>query len=1094
MDCSRGTAVRAGGRLDVWSSTVQGFVLFELADVWMSGVQAASARRLEFKLVQRADNGAANMEQRTAEHRKRKRKDGHNAAAAWKTESLRFIRFKIVLSALHRPARTKRTAQERAAHLSWMTHLPVARLVTAGQQNGHPLGPRVAMPRRCHRMPDSAFFLGVSPYGSPDDMRSTKRPCVHSLSPTVVVTPGVAVVHSPLPPLLPSSARRPYTPVHPLSDFDAMCFPVLSPPLQPRRLQFLSCAAQPFPPLLFVGRDGLDSIPLEGCSQESQSSAAVFGSGGSTLRDEGRRSPEPRVSHSFAASGHGQGGVLDDARRASAGDTHDRNSARRSLVSRFNEDDIVCGSGDGPGRCDLDAQNLGAGPSKYSGGSLGQFGSQSIGSAKYSHLFLTTACKERLRLLQSAMKEVSDKSGVMSDVVDRLLHWSLPAIQSEFGDGERMIRQRTLRTADAEDDGEREGEGSGGGNGGSFCGSDDSLPRSGHGSQRGRRSRGQSPSRGRSRSHFKHVRPLCWDDSKDGALQSGPCNNRFAHVLESMGHWEGSKAPDVVFVEPVKLLQLLGLFDLSCPRHGAGCVVDVSSVGYPGQICRISFACKKSCHWTWHNALVVGVVYSCRLQQQLFHATVTAGMTYTVLNDFCIALGVAPVHKPTFYSCMRGEPNVHEGWNAKVVRQGVRYSDLAIDTVMRSGRPVTFMVDGRYDSARSAHHCTVTAIECDTRLVVGVHTLRPKKEGKASNQLEVPAVVRLLRGLLSRGLKIRCVVSDDCAALGPQLERLGIKWQKDCHHKVKNIRKALRKVVKLKVPKKLNNRHQCVSKSQFMQFTKKELLDALTDRFGPGDEGGDFVTLHNDVMMIADHWAGDHSRCVADRELLCSKAGGPSRLPLYTHNDPVYDIIRHTLGRHCSTTVCSYYTKFRHTSTVETFQGTIIIYAKKALHFEKSYEPRLAIAVIRWNSHAWQDPLEYRVRRSSGTSIRPRPSHYRHNRPPTDSWMDRLSTFIFGSKCVSDWVRRLLEYDDCDVSSEVGSSTPPLPRDLFCKGEDTIARDEDDVASGADLDVVGDDDVFIIGDGDGLPVPTNVVPDRSCDSLSDGDDAELFDD
>ncbi|GBG84696.1 hypothetical protein CBR_g39072 [Chara braunii] len=805
-------------------------------------------------------------------------------------------------------------------------------------------------------------------------MRSTKRPRVHSLSPMVVVTPGVAVVHSPLPLLLPSTVRRPYTPKHPLSDFDALCFPLLSPPLQPRRLQFLLCAAQPFPPPpLFVGRDGLDSIPLEGCSQSS----GAVGSGGSTLRDGGRGSVEPRVSHSFAASGHGQGGVLDDARRASAGDTHNCNSARRSLVSRFDEDDIVCATGDGPCPCDPGAQNLGAGHSENSGGSLGQFGSQSTGSVKYSRLFLTTACKERLRLLQSAMKEVSDKSGVMSDVVDRLLHWSLPAIRSELGDGVASRIERTLPVgsradvfrlgaggddskAGAEDDGKREGEGSGGGNGGSFCGSDDSLPHSGHGSQRGRRSRGRPPSRGRSRSRFEHVRPLCWDDSKDGALQSGPCNNRSKRVLKSMGHWGGSEAPDVVFVEPVKLLQLLGL-----------------------------------------------------LQQQLFHATVTAGMTYTVLNDFCIAFGVALVHKPTFYSCMHGEPNVREGWNAKVVRQSVRYCDLAIDTVMRSGRPVTLMVDGRYDSARSAQHCTVTAIECDTRLVVGVHTLRPKNEGKALNQLEVPAVVRLLRGLLSRGLKIRCVVSDDCAALGPQLERLGIEWQKDCHHKVKNIRKTLRKVVTLKVPKKLNNPHQCVSESQFMQFTKKELLDALTDRFGPGsltakeerlkksdfvalvmskmypystmknnkslvvdadgvtevhmhevghwflrasqlcrDEGGDFVTLHNDVMMIADHWAGDHSRCVADRELLSSKAGDPSRLPLYTHDDPVYDIIRQTLGRHCSTTVCSYYTEFRHTSTIETFQGTIIIYAKKVLHFEKSYEPRLAIVVIRWNSHA----------------------------------------------------------------------------------------------------------------------------------------------
>ncbi|GBG80143.1 hypothetical protein CBR_g30511 [Chara braunii] len=382
-------------------------------------------------------------------------------------------------------------------------------------------------------------------------------------------------------------------------------------------------------------------------------------------------------------------------------------------------------------------------------------------------------------------------------------------------------------------------------------------------------------------------------------------------------------------------------------------------------------------------------------------------MTYTVLNVFCIAFGVTPVHKPTFYSCMRGEPNVHDGWNAKVVRQSVRYCDLAIDTVMRSGRPVTLMVDGRYDSARSAQHCTVTGIECDTRLVF------TKKE--------------LLDALTDRF---------GPGSLTAKEERL---------KKSDFVALVMSKMYPYGTMK--NNKFLVVDADGVTEFHMHEvghwfLRASLLCR----DEGGDFVTLHNDVMMIVDHWAGDHSRCVADRELLCSKAGDPSRLPLYTHDDPVYDIIRQTLGGHCNTTVCSYYTEFHHTSTVETFQGTIIIYEKKALHFEKSYEPRLAIAVIRWNSHAWQDPLEYRVRRPSGTSIRPRPSHYRHNRPPTDSWMDRLSTFIFGSKCVSDWARRLLEYDDCDVSGEVGSSTPPLPRDLFRRGEDTIARDEEDVA------------------------------------------------
>ncbi|GBG91377.1 hypothetical protein CBR_g52264 [Chara braunii] len=145
-----------------------------------------------------------------------------------------------------------------------------------------------------------------------------------------------------------------------------------------------------------------------------------------------------------------------------------------------------------------------------------------------------------------------------------------------------------------------------------------------------------------------------------------------------------------------------------------------------------------------HRSVVREGVVDPAVQEQLYHVTVTTGLTYTLLDTFCVALGLCSVHKPTSYKFMRTESDEAEGWNDKVVRQGLRYCELAIDTVMRRGEPVTLMVDGRYDSARGAQHCTVTAIEYYTRLVVGVHTLRPKTEGKASNAIEVPAVVRLL--------------------------------------------------------------------------------------------------------------------------------------------------------------------------------------------------------------------------------------------------------------------------------------------------------------------------------------------------------------
>ncbi|GBG78427.1 hypothetical protein CBR_g26456 [Chara braunii] len=224
------------------------------------------------------------------------------------------------------------------------------------------------------------------------------------------------------------------------------------------------------------------------------------------------------------------------------------------------------------------------------------------------------------------------------------------------------------------------------------------------------------------------------------------------------------------------------------------------------------------------------------------------------------------------------------------------------------------MIDGRYDSARGVQHCTVTAIEYNAHLVVGICTLRPKIEGKASKQLEAPAVVRLLRGLLAKGLRSRTVISNDCATLGPQLQALDIAWQKDCHHKIKNIRKHFQKILTLKEAKRVSNPHQCVSESKLMSFTKKEMLDALATRFGSStltlkeerlkksefvaivlqkmcpfgtltnaqrltvdldgvtefhahevgmwflcasqlcrDEGGDAETLHRDIMMIAEH-------------------------------------------------------------------------------------------------------------------------------------------------------------------------------------------------------------------------------------------------
>ncbi|GBG70068.1 hypothetical protein CBR_g4896 [Chara braunii] len=727
------------------------------------------------------------------------------------------------------------------------------------------------------------------------------------------------------------------------------------------------------------------------------------------------------------------------------------------------------------------------------------------------------------------MTGVGDHRGPVNDNIDRLLHWSLPASHAEFGVGVAGVissslpsrvcnRDFTLRymPGDSGADyvlGGSQGSKSGG-LGESQEGSQNSFPSSRCASQRSDRGRGRPRSAGRYTP--TPTRPQTWWDNWDGVDQCGPRPEiDRASVEEAMALWSGPTAPDVVFLEPVKLLQLLAMFHLYCPWHKGLCRVCVESVSYPAQLYKLTFVCDKKCKWTWHTTLVTTNVYQSRLQQQLFHATVTTGLTFTLLGNFCVGLGMCSVHKPTFYKFMRTKPGEAEGWNAKVVRHDIKYCELAIDTVMGRGEPVTLMVDGRYDSARGAQHCTVAAMEYETRL---------------------------------KGLKIRCVVSDDCAALGPQLRALNIDWQKDCHHKIKNIRKHIHSLLQLKEAKKVSNPHEYVSEAQFMQFTKKRLLEALEQRFGLGvltpveermkksdfvavvmrkmypygsrlnargleidpdglteyhahevgmwflracqlcrEEGGDASSLHRDIMLVADHWGGDHSGYVGGREVMCEKAGEPARLPLYSRTDTVYELVLRVLGKQCSTNITPYYVEFRHTSAVETFQGTIIIYAKKLVHFEKSYCARLSITVTRWNSHCWRDPVGYVARIAEGTSIRPRPDFRRHyGQEAIDSWQGRLTASVFGSARVSDWAQEFVRQEVCPYGAG------PFLHDLFVNGGGDPVEDVDDDASGSDHEAVGDNCVFIIGhvEDDVVPACDDWVPTSS--SESEGDDIELF--
>ncbi|GBG78282.1 hypothetical protein CBR_g26313 [Chara braunii] len=682
------------------------------------------------------------------------------------------------------------------------------------------------------------------------------------------------------------------------------------------------------------------------------------------------------------------------------------------------------------------------------------------GTPREKYIYLSLPSTMRMKTLKEAVSKKHGRSVNIGALVDRLLFWSLPSIRLEYGDDvgdsiERSLPASAKATVFRFDDAvasDSSVEIDTGDDCGSACAAGDASVGGGlpsHRFQGSRRHgcRGRPPGRsqrgGRSAGLTKR---RMWFDGVDGNENLGPMHER-GDVLRLMSMWDMPNKPDLVFMEPVKLLQLLGLFDLRCPSHGAAGLVDVESISYPAHICCLRLTCTKGCVWAWNSCFVKNEVWKSRVEQQLFHSAVSTGTTYTVLNSLCTGLGMKTVNKGKFYKFFSDVGGTKGGWNTKTVKLACRFFDAAIRTVMEDGKPVTLMIDGRYDSSRSSQHCTVTAMDFHTRLIVGIVTLRPKYGGKASSQLEPPAVMRLLQELEERGLATQEVVTDDCQALGPGFREKGLRWQKDVWHKVKNLARNFSKHVKLGKATKKKNLEECETEAQIMQMNKEDIVVAH-DRLFPNEkltpkqrrstkpvivdlvfkkmypEGNarastrvvdpdgvseyhllelrrwfmkacelsagegldDASTLASDIHMLVDHWAGDHSRCVGERQALCEVAGGPCRLPMFSIAAAAYKDASYFFGRQCSVEKMSHYTLNRATSAVETFHANINKYCSKRIHFEKSYDARVCLAALHWNCNAWRDPIDFVPRIPAGTSIRQRPGHMHNNQPVDLSW------------------------------------------------------------------------------------------------------------
>ncbi|GBG84394.1 hypothetical protein CBR_g38367 [Chara braunii] len=215
---------------------------------------------------------------------------------------------------------------------------------------------------------------------------------------------------------------------------------------------------------------------------------------------------------------------------------------------------------------------------------------------------------------------------------------------------------------------------------------------------------------------------------------------------------------------------------------------------------------------------------------------------------------------------------------------------------------------------------------------------------ESSWKLETRCVEKLLHRLKDeKNLIIAEVVHDDCGAVDVILRRMNIDSQKCVWHKAKTLVKRLRKAVCGTKTVKPAVVGACEHVREVKCFTKRELelwletkgvrvvrvstkkkdelveivwgvlfpdeagkvlpddvveIDALQTLhcnaaeeakewlYGAcrlcehaRDDDGDVLATH--VLHLANHWAGDHSRCDNELSNLCKAVGGPDREPLY---------------------------------------------------------------------------------------------------------------------------------------------------------------------------------------------------------------------
>ena len=349
------------------------------------------------------------------------------------------------------------------------------------------------------------------------------------------------------------------------------------------------------------------------------------------------------------------------------------------------------------------------------------------------------------------------------------------------------------------------------------------------------------------------------------------------------------------------------------------------------------------------------------LSKQVMCAAMSTGMSYETLSAFSEAAGFGHIGKTSFYKFQKV-------FKVKTMEMYRETTEAALDRARN--RKVFVATDAQYDTSRNGYYCVVTVIDQDTSMVLHQSVVTrvdeelQEKHNGSTVMSEVLGTRRVLGGeparhrpgliekLRTRGAHIDEVVHDNNIKVDTVLRELlpNAVNSKDLWHETKGkIVEPTRALVastndaeiKALVAYYLKKRQDSNLPGSFGAMLKNHFYHAAAACFAAGET--DPMHLHaRFVTTFFRHVCGDHSLC-------CGKCDPGGDFPAIKRDGAAYASLVALLKDFRSLKHLGFFMRARESYLVEALHTVIIKYAPKRIFWPKSFQHRVALAVIDWN-------------------------------------------------------------------------------------------------------------------------------------------------